>query len=127
MDELSSLLTELGDFRGMVHVLEDQILRGKDPQSRAELARKVARLWEEQLDDPREAADAWRRVLRMKPGDPDAQSGLERAKADMLKRQAEAARTAAETDSSPPEAESATLVGAASLVSAESRLGQRRH
>ena len=68
----------------MVHVLEDQILRGKDPHARAELARKVARLWEEQLEDPREAADAWRRVLRMKPGDADAQAGLERAKADML-------------------------------------------
>lgn len=84
MDELSLLLTELGDFRGMVHVLEDQILRGKDPQVRAELARKVARLWEEQLKDPREAADAWRRVLRMKAGDADAQAGLERAKAAML-------------------------------------------
>jgi hypothetical protein len=84
MDELSLLLTELGDFRGMVHVLEDQILRGKDPHARAELARKVARLWEEQLKDPREAADAWRRVLRMKPGDADAQAGLERAKTAML-------------------------------------------
>src|SRR5258706_13071717 len=79
MDELSVLLTELGDFRGMVHVLEDQILRGKDPQVRAELARKVARLWEEQLEDPREAADAWRRVLRMKPGDADATAGSYRA------------------------------------------------
>src|SRR5207342_832367 len=76
--------TELGDFRGMVHVLEDQILRGKDPHVRAELARKVARLWEEQLEDPREAADAWRRVLRMKPGDADATAGLERAKTAML-------------------------------------------
>src|SRR5262249_17097668 len=66
------------------HVLEDQILRGKDPHARAELARKVARLWEEQLKDPREAADAWRRVLRMKQGDADAQAGLERAKAAML-------------------------------------------
>ena len=59
----------------------------------------------------------------MKPGDPDAQSGLERAKADMLKRQAEAARTAAETDSTPPEAERPALVGArngASLASAAS-------
>jgi hypothetical protein len=102
MDELSALLTELGDFRGMVHVLEDQILRGKDPQARAELARKVARLWEEQLKDPREAADAWRRVLRMKPGDADAQAGLERAKADMNnKRKAEAAAKAADPEDEP--------------------------
>jgi cellulose synthase operon protein C len=105
MDELSALLTELGDFRGMVHVLEDQILRGKDPQARAELARKVARLWEEQLQDAREAADAWRRVLRMKPGDTDAQAGLERAKADMNnKRKAEAASRTSEPDDEPPPA-----------------------
>jgi hypothetical protein len=92
MDELSLLLTELGDFRGMVHVLEDQILRHKDPAARAELARKVARLWEERLKDPREAADAWRRVLRMKAGDADAQAGLERAKTAMLsQREAEEA------------------------------------
>ncbi len=86
MDELSSLLTELGDYRGMVQLYEDQILRGKDMTTRAELARKVARMWEEQLQDPREAADAWRRVLRMKSGDPEAQAGLERAKANMLKK-----------------------------------------
>lgn len=86
MEQLSELYTELADYRGMVQLFEDQILRGKDPASRAELARKVARLWEEKLDDPREAADAWRRVLRMKSGDPEATEGLERAKHAMLKR-----------------------------------------
>ena len=64
----------------MVQLYEDQILRGKDMNARAELARKVARMWEEQLADPREAADAWRRVLRMKPGDAEATQGLERSK-----------------------------------------------
>ncbi|MGH7270235.1 MAG: tetratricopeptide repeat protein, partial [Polyangiaceae bacterium] len=68
MAELSDLLTELRDFRGMVRLFEDQILRGKDMSARAELARRVARMWEEELTDPREAADAWRRVLRMKQG-----------------------------------------------------------
>jgi tetratricopeptide (TPR) repeat protein len=106
MEELSILLTELGDFRGMVHVLEDQILRHKDPQARAELARKVARLWEDRLKDPREAADAWRRVLRMKSGDPDAQAGLERAKTAMLsQRDVEEAAPPlpSEADEQPPE------------------------
>src|SRR5262249_59143273 len=86
MADLSGLLTELGDYRGMVQLYEDQILRGKDMNARADLARKVARMWEEQLKDPREAADAWRRVLRMKQGDPEATSGLERAKSNMLKK-----------------------------------------
>jgi hypothetical protein len=86
VEQLLRLYTELADWRGMVQLYEDQILRGKDPTVRAELARKVARLWEEKLDDPREAADAWRRVLRMKQGDPEASEGLERAKSGMLKR-----------------------------------------
>jgi hypothetical protein len=86
MEELSAMLTELGDYRGMVQLYEDQILRGKDMNARAELARKVARMWEDQLQDPREAADAWRRVLRMKAADPEATAGLERAKSNMLKK-----------------------------------------
>ncbi|HEY5147219.1 MAG TPA: hypothetical protein VII82_10650, partial [Polyangiaceae bacterium] len=85
LSELTALLTELGDYRGMVRVFEDQILRGKDMGARAELARKVAQMWEIELADPREAADAWRRVLRMKQGDPEATAGLERAKSNMLK------------------------------------------
>lgn len=86
MHELSTLLTELGDHRGMIQLYEDQILRGRDPSARAELARKVARLWEEEIGDAREAADAWRRVLRMKAGDQEATTGLERAKSGKLKK-----------------------------------------
>jgi tetratricopeptide (TPR) repeat protein len=86
MNELSSLLLELGDHRGMIQLYEDQILRGRDPAARAELARKVARVWEEDLGDARETADAWRRVLRMKAADPEATAGLERAKSGKLKR-----------------------------------------
>jgi urease accessory protein UreF len=86
VDDLSALLIGLSDYKGLVQLYEDQILRGKDVAVRAELARKVARMWEEQLTDPREAADAWRRVLRLKAGDPDATAGLERAKANMLKK-----------------------------------------
>ena len=66
MDDLAQLYTELADWRGMVQLYEDQILRGKDANARAELARKVARLWEEKLDDPREAeADAIGTLLDM--------------------------------------------------------------
>lgn len=102
MQELTQLYSELGDYRGMVQLFEDQILRGKDPSIRAELARKVARLWEEQLVDAREAADAWRRVLRLKQGDPEATQGLERAKSNMLKR----------TSSEPPAVVPGALVSA---------------
>lgn len=86
MDELAGLLMELGDYKSLVQLYEDQILRGKDMNARAELARKVARIWEEQLGDGREAADAWRRVLRLKAGDAEATGGLERTKANQLKK-----------------------------------------
>lgn len=86
MDELAGLLMELNDYKSLVQLYEDQILRGKDMTARAELARKVARVWEEQLTDSREAADAWRRVLRMKAGDAEATAGLERAKGATLKK-----------------------------------------
>src|SRR6185369_7327968 len=86
MNDLSALLMELGDHRGMIQLYEDQILRGRDPSQRAELARKVAKIWEEDLGDAREAADAWRRVLRMKAGDQEAQAGLDRAKSGKLNR-----------------------------------------
>lgn len=86
MDELAGLYIELSDFKSLVQLYEDQILRGKDMNARAELARRVARVWEEQLQDAREAADGWRRVLRMKSGDTEATQGLERAKAGELKK-----------------------------------------
>ncbi|MFO0665837.1 MAG: hypothetical protein U0174_17930 [Polyangiaceae bacterium] len=86
--ELAAMLLDLADYRGLVQFYEDQILRGRDTAYRAELARKVARLWEEQLQDAREAADAWRRVLRMKAGDTEAQAGLDRAKAQQLQKSA---------------------------------------
>ena len=86
MDELAGLLMELNDYKSLVQLYEDQILRGKDMNARAELARKVARIWEEQLTDGREAADAWRRVMRMKAGDTEATQGLERSKTGALKK-----------------------------------------
>lgn len=108
MERLSALYTELEDYRGMVQLYEDQILRGRDPAQRAELAREVARLWEERLADPREAADAWRRVLRMKAGDPEATAGLERAKSNMLKKPAVEAQEAPQEEAAPAPSEDAT-------------------
>jgi tetratricopeptide (TPR) repeat protein len=102
MEKLSVLYTELEDYRGMVQLYEDQILRGRDQSLRAELARKVARLWEGRLDDAREAADAWRRVLRMKAGDTEATMGLERAKANMLKKPPPAEDDAPDVKKSSP-------------------------
>lgn len=77
---LTVTLREAGDFRGLVSTYEDRLLRERDVAARQEYARLVARLWTEDLKDPREAADAWRRLLRLAPGDAEAQSGLELAR-----------------------------------------------
>ena len=112
MNELSALLLELGDHRGMIQLYEDQILRGRDPAQRAELARKVARIWEEDLGDAREAADAWRRVLRMKAGDVDATAGLDRAKTGKLKRPPPKLSAPPRPTSAPPPPPTAAPVAA---------------
>lgn len=83
-DRYRALLTEANDYRGLIQLNEDQILRSKDQGVRADLARNIARLWEERLGDSRETADAWRRVLRLKPQDPEATAGLDRAKRNKL-------------------------------------------
>jgi tetratricopeptide (TPR) repeat protein len=89
--QLEALYAELGDFHGLVHLYENQILRGRDPNARAELARHVAFIWRDKLKDARETADAWRRVLRMKPGDTEAREGLLLAKRAMPYRRSPAA------------------------------------
>lgn len=84
-ERYGALLREANDFRGLVQLLEDQILRSKDQAVRADLARQIAHIWEQKLGEPREAADAWRRVLRLKAGDAEATEGLDRAKRNKLK------------------------------------------
>ncbi|MGA2447581.1 MAG: hypothetical protein ABTD50_02770 [Polyangiaceae bacterium] len=84
--DLAALYTDLGDHHALVSLYEDQILRTKDSAVRADLARRVAHMWEDQLVDAREAADAWRRVLRLNQRDAEAMAGLERMKAAMLRR-----------------------------------------
>lgn len=81
---LATMYEELGDYIGMVKLYEDQILRSRDQALRAELARTVAKLWQNKLNDPRETADAWRRVLRFNATDEEAKQGLAKAKAEML-------------------------------------------
>jgi tetratricopeptide (TPR) repeat protein len=101
-EQLSAVYEELGEHRGMVALLEDQILRNRDKEQRCELARRVAVIWEEQLKDAREAADAWRRVLRLLPGDEQAKQGLARAKEGMLEQRSHELPSSVEAAIEPP-------------------------
>jgi tetratricopeptide (TPR) repeat protein len=87
---LAALYEELADYRGIIQLYEDQILRSRDQEHRADLAHKVALLWQDRLGDDREAADAWRRVLRLRVGDEEAKGGLARAKERMVGARAQA-------------------------------------
>lgn len=112
--QLESLYAELGDYRSLVQLYENQILRGRDPNARAELARRVALIWRDKLKDARETADAWRRVLRMKPGDNEAKEGLMLAKRAMPYRRSPATggprRRATPAASEAPSAPSESIV-----------------
>ncbi len=127
-EELTTLLTQLGDQKGMVQLYEDLILRGKDVVVRTELARKVARMWEDELADPREAADAWRRVLRMKSGDAEATEGLERAKANMLRKpkQSPDVEVDAVPSAQPPQSAPRMIEGGSSAPTAAAESGYSR-
>ncbi|HEU4583161.1 MAG TPA: hypothetical protein VFS67_33100 [Polyangiaceae bacterium] len=99
--QLEALYAELGDYRGLVQLYENQILRGRDPNARAELARRVALIWRDKLKDARETADAWRRVLRMKPGDAEAKEGVMLAKRAMPYRRSPASTGPRRRSSAP--------------------------
>ena len=100
--QLEALYAELGDYRGLVQLYENQILRGRDPNARAELARRVALIWRDKLKDARETADAWRRVLRMKPGDNEAREGIALAKRSIPFRRSPAPTQGGRRKSSAP-------------------------
>jgi hypothetical protein len=117
--ELAQILTELGNHRGMIELYEDQILRGRQPHVRAELARKVALLWEESLGDAREAADAWRRVLRMKAGDKEALAGVERCKSGRVLKPSPGASSSFSDGSGTPRSRS--VAPPAALVASSAR------
>ena len=83
MEELRDL-TRTPGLRGMVQLDADQILRGKDPASRAELARKVrdsGRSWTTRAKRRILAA-----VLRMKSGDPSQRRAGARQVAEVQRR-----------------------------------------
>jgi len=82
------LLERVLEARGLVNELvaslEKRWSLEKDQARRIAIARRIADALEASNADPRETADAWRRVLRLDPKDGDATAALERAKARAL-------------------------------------------
>jgi tetratricopeptide (TPR) repeat protein len=78
--------------------------RAGSPAAREEALREAASVAETRLVDPARAADAWRQVLEVAPGDPHASAALERL-ADRLGRPEELARLLEERIARSPDRE----------------------
>lgn len=81
---LEAVLEQGGHTAELVASLEKRWSHEKDQARRLTLARRIADVLERADGDPREVADAWRRVLRLDAKDAHATAALERAKARAL-------------------------------------------
>jgi tetratricopeptide (TPR) repeat protein len=81
-EALSSLekLTERSkDWSGLCEVLERSVERAKNDEERVALLTKLGIVLKERLRDPAAAADAWKRVLEIRPGHAKSMRALKEA------------------------------------------------
>lgn len=85
LDALEELHTMVGDWLGMVAVIEKKVERSVDPIERADLLRRAASVVEELVVDPERAIELYRRAAEEDDADRSALEALDRlylAKAD---------------------------------------------
>ncbi|HEX6245154.1 MAG TPA: hypothetical protein VFZ61_29735, partial [Polyangiales bacterium] len=90
--ELDRLLTEAGRYTDLAEHIGYQIgLAGDGTQEESQLKLRLARLYEERLDDVNLAVDTYEDILRQKPSHPEARAALERlcARQELLRRVAD--------------------------------------
>ena len=78
LEALDGLLSQRGDHRGLAEVLQQRLDVEAEAGDRTETALRLGRLWEQSLDDPHHAIDAYRRALDESPAQPEAIRALER-------------------------------------------------
>ena len=78
LESLEALHTMVGDWRGMVEVVDRKVERAFDPQERAELLRRAGSVQEELLNDRDGAIEAYRRASEEDPDDVIALEALDR-------------------------------------------------
>ncbi len=78
MRRLRFCLIESGRVQELTGLLERRIARLDDDQERVSHLRQLARLWEEEANNPWEAADTWKRVIELAPDDPEAREAIAR-------------------------------------------------
>ncbi len=78
LDALEALHTMVGDWRGMVDVVQRKVERSFDPAERGELLRRAGSVLEELLTDPQGAIDVYRRAVAEDETDDIALEALDR-------------------------------------------------
>ena len=78
LDALEALHTMVGDWRGLVSVLDRKVERSYEPEERAELLRQAASVLEELLGDPAGAIELYERASMEDDQDPIALEALDR-------------------------------------------------
>lgn len=78
LDSLEALHTMVGDWRGLVEVLDRKVEQSFEPTERAELLRRAGSVLEELLGDPAGAVELYRRAAEEDDTDPIALEALDR-------------------------------------------------
>lgn len=78
LDSLEALHTMVGNWRGLVNVLERKVERAFDPQERSELLCRVGSVLEELLGDRQGAVEAYKRAVAENDSDTAALESLDR-------------------------------------------------
>jgi tetratricopeptide (TPR) repeat protein len=76
--KLRESLRKARRFQDLLVVIHKQTLRAKQPDDKVELLKETAQVWELDLRNRWEAADAWAKVLELAPTDPEALRALSR-------------------------------------------------
>lgn len=82
LDALEALHTMVGDWRGMVSVLERKVERAYDPAERGELLRRAGSVAEDLLGDRTQAIALYRRASEEDAADPVSLESLDRLYSD---------------------------------------------
>ncbi|MCB9541773.1 MAG: tetratricopeptide repeat protein [Myxococcales bacterium] len=78
LDAVDRLTVRLEDWQGLVEVCERKLPLVDGADARVAMLFRIGALWEDNLDDPDQAIETWRRVLAEIPQHPEAVASLER-------------------------------------------------
>ncbi len=76
LEFFEKLYESTGDYNRLYATLAQRLAQTDERAQRAQLAKEMARLATEHLEDPTRALESWKRALRDAPDDPDVQDAI---------------------------------------------------